>query len=360
MRGPAVIALSLCSACLLPASSLATPYDAEYVFGDSLSDTGNLAATGLIQSFAGQPIANFPDPPSYHDSFTNGPVAVQALATRLGLNADPSLWVTGFQDIHDLFGPGFVPGTNYAVGAATAAASIPMGGIPGINLPQQVAAYIDHSAGGSADPNALYTILIGGNDIRNAALFGTGLPAVQNGVTAEIAAVNDLLGAGARHLLVVNVPNVGVIPEFAQDTPTDAAAATLYTQDYNSLLATDLAGVTLPGNATLAQFDLYSFASEIIADAAQLGFINTTDRCFTETPLSAAATPQCGPDGDLVNSFIYWDDIHPSGHQQALWSQGMFEALNGVPEPSPVPEPATAAILAVGLLGLLRLRHRTL
>ena len=226
MRGPAVIALSLCSACLLPASSLATPYDAEYVFGDSLSDTGNLAATGLIQSFAGQPIANFPDPPSYHDSFTNGPVAVQALATRLGLNADPSLWVTGFQDIHDLFGPGFVPGTNYAVGAATAAASIPMGGIPGINLPQQVAAYIDHSAGGSADPNALYTILIGGNDIRNAALFGTGLPAVQNGVTAEIAAVNDLLGAGARHLLVVNVPNVGVIPEFAQDTPTDAAAAT--------------------------------------------------------------------------------------------------------------------------------------
>ena len=156
------------------------------------------------------------------------------------------------------------------------------------------------------------------------------------------------------------MPNVGVIPEFAQDTPTDAAAATLYTQDYNSLLATDLAGVTLPGNATLAQFDLYSFASEIIADAAQLGFINTTDRCFTETPLSAAATPQCGPDGNLVNSFIYWDDIHPSGHQQALWSQGMFEALNGVPEPSPVPEPATAAILAVGLLGLLRLRHRTL
>ena len=63
----------------------AGPYDAEYVFGDGLSDNGNLAAALGT---------NFPDPPSYHESFTNGPVSVQLLAQSLGLSLNPSLWLT--------------------------------------------------------------------------------------------------------------------------------------------------------------------------------------------------------------------------------------------------------------------------
>lgn len=65
-------------ACASPV--LAAPYTAIYVFGDSLSDRGNPAETGFVQSSAGRPIANYPNPPSNHDSFINGPVAVQVLA----------------------------------------------------------------------------------------------------------------------------------------------------------------------------------------------------------------------------------------------------------------------------------------
>ena len=186
-----------------------------YVFGDSLSDRGNLAAI----------LGQFPNPPSYHDSFTNGPVSAERLAVALGLTADPSLWVTGR----------LTPaGTNYAVAGATASLMAP-GGPTEINLPEQIGAYNAYS-GGVADPNALYYIDIGGNDVRNAALYTTGPTtggnaAITAGVDAEMGAIETLVSEGARNFLIVNVPNVGVIPEFTQQNPGDAANATMYSQN---------------------------------------------------------------------------------------------------------------------------------
>jgi phospholipase/lecithinase/hemolysin len=361
-------ATALFAVSMLSVTAHAAPsYDNEFVFGDSLSDRGNLAETGVLQGLAGLPTsANFPNPPSNHDSFTNGPVAVQLLAQSLGLNADPSLFVTGFKDVHTLFGgAAYAPGTNYAVAGAVSASALAKGGVTGANLPQQVGAYLGVS-GGKADSNALYVVMIGGNDVRNAALYGTGAAAVTTGVMTEVGEIQSLSAAGARNFLVVNVPNVGVIPEFAQDTPNLAAAATTYSQQYDAQLSADLAGLSLPTGTSLDQFDLYSYNTLIADNAAALGFMNTTDRCFTTTPLSAAATPQCGPNGQSVNSFVYWDSIHPTGPVQALWAEGMIETLDGVADPSPipgagasaVPEPATLAVLAAGLLSLAGLRRR--
>jgi len=322
---------------------LAAAYTAEYVFGDSLSDRGNLAEVYYQQ--------NLPYPPSFHDSFTNGNVAVQVLAQSLGLNADPSLWVTGFRDVHNLFGgASYVPGTNYAVAAATSASQA-VGGPAGINLPQQVAAYNVASAG-RADPNALYTVFIGGNDVRNAALQGTGTAAVLTGVTTEVGAVAALATAGARNFLVVNVPNVGFSPEFRQDHPAVAPTATALSQQYDAVLAQGLAAQPLPPGTNLFSFDLYSYDALVRANAAQFGITNTTDRCFVATPFSAAATPQCGPNGANIASFAYWDSIHPTATMHALWGQGFERLLAGDLAPSPVPEPPSAALLGAGLLAV--------
>lgn len=170
-----------------------------YVFGDSLSDRGNLAEL----------LGAFPSPPSYHDSFTNGNVAVQVLAQRVGLSADPSLWVTGFTDPRNLFGGvAFTPGNNYAVAGATAQYQA-AGGPAGINLPQQIGAY-GALTSYRADPNALYTVFIGGNDLRNAAkvtvttggaiptIAGAGAPAVMAGVSSEVSAIQSLLSYGEK------------------------------------------------------------------------------------------------------------------------------------------------------------------
>ena len=332
------LAAALASAPLVSAAR-AGDFSAEYVFGDSLSDNGNLAELLNVENYAehGYYFGNFPNPPSFHDSFTNGPVAVAGLAQNLGLSLTPSLWVTGFKDPAGLFGgPSFVPGTNYAVAGALSATPSPVS----INLLSQVGAYSAY-ASGHADPNALYVVMIGGNDVRDAALDGTGVGAVTAGVDAELAAISTLSGEDAKHFLVVNVPNVGIIPEFAQDNPTLAASATAYSQLYDSELVAGLASLDpmLGAGSTLQAFDLYDFNANILANAASYGLTDTTDRCFTDTPLSASTSSACGPDAENIGSFVYWDSIHPTKTVQALWTAGFSSA---------VPEPSTWAMLLVG------------
>jgi phospholipase/lecithinase/hemolysin len=309
----------------------AATFDAEYVFGDSLSDNGNAA------EFGG---AAFPFPPSFHDAFTNGPVAAALLAKTFGLDLEPSLWANGFMDVHNIFPPGFVPGTNYAFGGATASEGGTI--VPGANLPDQVAAYTAHVSN-LADPSALYVVMIGGNDVILATLAGLSGPvadaALTSSVSSEVKQIKTLANDGAKNFLVVNVPDVGLIP-LVSGNPSESAAATVDSQFYDSQLNTQLASLGLPADTALHEFDLYDFNTTIRDDATALGFTNTTDPCFSNAPASATSTTGCSIAN--VNNFIFWNDVHPSGHVQALWAAGM-EAV--------VPEPSTWVMLAVGFVG---------
>ena len=93
----AVIGTSLAVA-LVSNLAVAGPFTSNYIFGDSLSDQGNLA--DLYRH-------NFGNPPFYKDAFTNGPTAVAVLSAGLGLESRASLFVTGGQDIYGL---GIAPG----------------------------------------------------------------------------------------------------------------------------------------------------------------------------------------------------------------------------------------------------------
>jgi phospholipase/lecithinase/hemolysin len=343
-----VAAASLIAVSAHPAAVQAAPsYTAEYVFGDSLSDTGNLAALSGSDN-------NFTDPPSFHNSFTNGPVAVQVVASALGLNADPSMWL-------HYTGPNTPPsvsvstsGTNYAFVAATAAASSLGGQSTYINLPQQIDAYVTHS-GGTADPGALYTVFIGGNDVINATDSGGGLSAITTGVAAEVAAVQTLASAGARNLLVVNVPNVGTTPHFAQDEPSLVATATAYSQRYDSLLASGLAGLALPTGTSLTQFDLYTAEQAILANPSAYGLTDVTDPCYLDAPILTKTTQACGANAENIGTFAFWNPLHPTATVHAILGQDILAALGDV---TPVPEPASLALLGAGLLGVVGARSR--
>src|SRR6266705_841732 len=78
----------------LPTPAWAGPYSNVFVFGDSLSDAGNVfVATG-----GAVPVS----PPYFQGRFSNGPTYAADLATRLGVQATPSL----------------LGGTNFAFGGA--------------------------------------------------------------------------------------------------------------------------------------------------------------------------------------------------------------------------------------------------
>jgi phospholipase/lecithinase/hemolysin len=345
MKRNVIFAAALSCSLLAPIAARATAIT-QYVFGDSLSDTGNLfEALGY----------NFPNPPSYHDSFTNGPVAVQLLAQSLGGNANPSLWVTNFQDVHNLFGPNFVPGTNYAVAGATAA--ITHAAPFKIDLAYQVDAFLNHVMF-KAPSNALYTVMIGGNDVRDAVLHSD-LGGVQAGVSAELSSITALLKSGATHILVGNVPNVGLIPEFTMDgNPNDPTLATDYSIMYDTELADGLANLRKNDpTATISLFNLYAFNQNILTNAGTYGITNTVDPCYTnaetiavDPTLPPTTSSACGLNAINIDHLAYWDQIHPTSTVQALWAQGLEQT---------VPEPSSLALLAAGIVGLVVMRRRS-
>lgn len=340
-------------ALVLAGPAMAGPFSADYIFGDSLSDRGNLA------DLLGH---NFPSPPFVHDSFTNGPTAVQVMAQQLGLTADPSLFPTGFTDSRGL---GLTPGTNYAVAGATASTAF---GVPGANLPNQITAFLGHSAG-VADPTALYTVFIGGNDVRTAAHQGNS-SLVAAGVAAEVAGINTLYAAGARDFLIVNVPDVGVIPEFQIGFPTQAATASADSVAYNLGLASGVAGLTRndPG-ALFNLFDFYTFNNGLLNNLGQLGITDTTTPCYTSysgvTTANTGFTTSaaCGPIDPATNqasnigSLFYWDAIHPTAKVQNAVGNALYASeIQAIT----VPEPASVALIGVALLGLVACRRRSL
>jgi outer membrane lipase/esterase len=88
--------------------------------------------------------------------------------------------------------------------------------------------------GGRADPNALYTVWIGANDILqnsdrlaagqiNATQFQTNVLAA---ATAEVGQIGRLVQAGARYIIVVGMPDLGLTPRSQAGGAAAVAGAT--------------------------------------------------------------------------------------------------------------------------------------
>ena len=177
----------------------ATPtYDNLYVFGDSYCDVGNLfAATGNT----------YPPAPYYQGRFSDGPIWLDHVAGFLHVPLTPSI----------------LGGTDYAFGGAWATAPQPLGTGVIPSVPQQVGLYLQQH-GGKADPNALYIIEGGGNDIVDTM---TGSPqALGYQIAQNLVASEQLLRkAGARHFVIPNLFNVGLLPVAASKVAFATAAS---------------------------------------------------------------------------------------------------------------------------------------
>jgi phospholipase/lecithinase/hemolysin len=265
------------------APTAAGPYSQIIAFGDSLSDTGN----DLI-SFGS------PQPPYFQGRFSNGPNWIDQLAAKLGV-ADPQ--------------PSQAGGTNYAYGGATTGTI--NGGVP--DLGAQLQTYLQSSP--KADPKALYTVLMGAND------FFLG----QTDPSLPAARVNDalttLIAAGAKTIIVPNLPPQGITPLIRSEGQAAVTAINTLDAQFNALVAADVKALQQANpDVKISVVDLFDEANAIIKNPAAFGFTNVTDEGIQAPP------------GTDLSKYLLWDDVHPTTVGHTLIADAALSAL--VPEPT--------------------------
>lgn len=293
-------------------------YSQLVVFGDSLSDNGNLFALTQAVTGTGQPGAPYVD-----GRFSNGPVAVETMAAKLSLNL-----------------------TDYAYGGAqTGLGNYGGAKLNGTGVQGQVGMFADDVAlaGGRADADALYVVWAGPNDFFAGANMLSGSTSL-TAATNLLHDISSLYQLGARQFFVPLMPNLGLTPASTAaevGTPGYKDAAALRTAEYNQLLTSGLAGMAgaLVG-MQIQSFDTVSFMAAQAQIMQGLGF-NTTDACVNTTAHTVCANP---------DTYLFWDGVHPTAAAHALLGEAFAAA---------VPEPATVwtFMLGLGLLACARRRR---
>ena len=354
---------ALTACLLLPLAGHAGPYSALYVFGDSLSDGGSdLALSTALRQATGGAFPLVPGAPAdYQGRFSNGRVGVDYLATALGLPLTAHYVTPPFLG-------GVTGGNNYAQGGATsgtANASVPgtlnLGpttvstGFNGMSA--QVADYL--AVAHVADPNAAYVVWAGANDFLTFGSAGVApgcsgsaiAVTICTAITNITSAVATLASLGAHHIVVPNLPDLGATARAIAGGPASIAQGHAISVAFNAGLATSLSGLSALYPGEILPFDLYSAFNDVLANPAAYGFTNTTMACLSGSAADATSTITAACAAAGPNQYVYWDDIHPTTATHAIIGQRLAAVLG-------VPEPADAALFAIGLVGLGAARGR--
>jgi phospholipase/lecithinase/hemolysin len=264
-------------------SALAGPFSQLVVFGDSLSDVGNVAQATESIPF----IDSIPGPYYHEGRFSNGPVHSELLTRGLGL---PAL-------VHSRS-----DGTNFAHGGAKTSGTAFPESIVVLDVDDQVTEFL---AGPAADPEALFVVFAGANDALD---LQKNMSTAANQLTTDI---GRLIADGARHLLLFNLPLMGYTPRFNSD-PSEFDLYNSRSAQFNLALATGVVSLrSMHPLVELFEFDVAALFGDAIADPTAYGLTNVTN----------AAAPGLQPGDSSYNTsliapnaheYMFWDDLHPT------------------------------------------------
>lgn len=266
----------------------ATPLNNIVVFGDSLSDNGNL------YEFMNHQLPQ--SPPYYEGRFSNGPVWVEYLVESYFPDSPTS---------HLL---------DYAFGGAGVSEE------PGddvlFTLRREVESYlVEHQD--KASPDSLFVVWIGANNYL-------GMPPevektikeVNTGITHSL---QRLVEKGAKHILVFNLPDLGRTPAAIEFE--SIPEMTYFSARHNEDLAKTM--VDLKQNYSDVEwlyFDMNTEFNEVLEHASEYGFTNITGTCsnsvvdeITKTSiLKMVASVKPRGKSDACDGYLFFDLVHPA------------------------------------------------
>ena len=311
----------------------AVPISSLVVFGDSNVDIGR--ADDPVQGDGA-----FPPPNTVAGRSSDGPILPEFVAERVG-----------------------VPQSNYAFGGATSGALNILGflGQPDLlrtGTLSQIDEFEARLGGGSADPDALYLVWAGSNDLVFEDDFSEILDkADQAEVEQAIDGALANLGEAATRLTDLGARNIVLTTRTPRPDLSDAPSPSAETdpEELNDAAGrqlndaiTDLAGeldARLASDVSL--FDDYSAIRDIIDASGSNGFQAYSDD-ESQFCINAA---DCS---DLIN----YDAAHKTSAVHSVLASAFVDQFELTAAPAPVPLPGAGWTLGLGLVGLAALRRR--
>jgi phospholipase/lecithinase/hemolysin len=322
------IIVLLLTTCLLPAAAAAQVprFDSLYVFGDSLADNGNIFFMTKALGFEpAVPPSESPHRTYFDGRFSNGYMGVEFLWQRLSRHAPGSpQGLTPF--LASPFG-GMSRAINFAFGGTgTPKVDQTPGGFSAPGLQGQIELFRLTLRVRKPTRRPLYVISTGANDYR-ADPFNE--PMDPNEVVGNIVeSIDSLYQLGARDVMVVDLPDLGLIPV----NSSDPGPASWISSVHNLLL-------------DVALNDLQSRRPDLHLIRVKLDplFRDVMLRLESRVPaLTVLASPLAslclGIDvalcsdvsPDLFNSdlgFLFWDIVHPTTEAHRYLGDYLHEQL---------------------------------
>lgn len=279
---------------LIPFSALhAQTFNEFAVFGDSLSDSGNMYKKSLKQ---------IPKSPPYDNGrFANGPV-----------------WPEYFVDLYP----------NVTLVNKSYAAAKTGGSFPAPGLVAQIKDYFEGKK--KIDDRVLFAMLIGANNYNN--ILGEGQQITKLDVNMAISdiakGINELASKGAANIIIFSLPDLGLTPRAYSKTKngdkTFQKSATEATLAHNKALAALIVDLEKSFNlkninTRLIPIDFNEVITEMLNEVltnptSQKYFpvkpnhqVNITEACYTGDYYGKNAKQCQDPD-----EYVFWDSVHPT------------------------------------------------
>ncbi len=252
-----IVVMLICSIVLIIQSPYALTIDQLIVFGDSLSDNGNLYA---LTSLANKKMPQIPiipkSPPYYEGRFSNGLVWVEHVAQSMD-----------------------IPMINYAYGGSWAESyqesnlKVPFG------LGLQVDFYLAASVLDFQKDKHLFIIWSGAND------YVKGRDNAEYATTTTVATIKNqiewLAYYGAKHFLVLNLPDLSLVPEVTEMGPDYAAKIKHLIQLHNQKLADMIVlEKEMHPDITILDLNIFEYFNDVISNPDKYHLKNVTTQCY--------------------------------------------------------------------------------